>query len=269
MLQLSQIIIYPIKGLPGIHLQECRIEARGFKYDRRFMLVDEEGLFISQRSFPKLTQCKISMQGQGFFLSEPNAVAGIFLPAECDGITTQVKVWDDVCEAVVCAQPINDWFSHFLGITCKLVYMHNESQRFLDATYNPGNSLVSFADGFPFLLLGQSSLDDINARLSIPVSMDRFRPNLVFTGGTAFEEDGFFEFSIGSLPFVAAKPCARCAVPNINQETGAIEKEPNHMLSTFRKFNNKILVGQNVYGKAHEGTLKIGDRIEVISKKNP
>jgi uncharacterized protein YcbX len=166
-MQLSQIIIYPIKGLPGISLRECGIEARGLKYDRRFMLVDEEGLFISQRSFPKLTQCKITLQDHGFFLSEPNAVAGIFLPLECSGSTMQVKVWEDVCEAVVCAQPINDWFSHFLGISCKLVYMHNESQRFIDATYNPGNSLVSFADGFPFLLLGQSSLDDINVRLSI------------------------------------------------------------------------------------------------------
>lgn len=268
-MQLSQIIIYPIKGLPGISLQECGIEARGLKYDRRFMLVDEEGLFISQRSFPKLTQCKITLQDHGFFLSEPNAVAGIFLPLECSGSTMQVKVWEDVCEAVVCAQPINDWFSNFLGISCKLVYMHNESQRFIDATYNPGNSLVSFADGFPFLLLGQSSLDDINARLSIPVNMDRFRPNLVFTGAAAFEEDSFYEFNIGALSFVAAKPCARCGVPNINQETGVIEKEPNHILSTFRKFNNKILVGQNVYSKAKEGTLKIGDRIEVISKKNP
>lgn len=268
-MKLSQITVYPIKSLPGISLQECDIESRGLKFDRRFMLVDDAGLFISQRSFPKLSQCKITMHKKGFFLSEPNLVEGIILPSECIGPTMLVKIWDDVCEATVCAQEINLWFSHFLGIPCKLVYMHNESQRLLDAKYNPGKNIVSFADGFPFLLLGQSSLNDINARLSFPVSMDRFRPNLVFTGAKAFEEDTFYEFTIGNLSFVAAKPCARCAVPNINQQTGAIEKEPNRILSTYRKFDGKILVGQNVYCQSKDGTLKIGDRVEVISKKNP
>ncbi|MDZ4667162.1 MAG: MOSC domain-containing protein [bacterium] len=265
--QLTQIIIYPLKGLPGIELPKAQISHRGLQFDRRYMLVDESGTFISQRTFPMLSLLKIDLLATGFKVHSANNLNGIILPFEIEGEPCQVKVWEDVCLAYQAPQKLSKWFSNELQTNCRLVYMPERSLRLLETTIETGKKLVSFADAFPFLLIGQSSLDALNARLSEPIKMDRFRPNLVFTSAPAHAEDGFDEFNIGLLEFVAAKPCARCAVPSVNQQTGKKEKEPLHTLSQYRQFENKIYFGENVYCKTDVGTLKVGDNITLKSTK--
>jgi uncharacterized protein YcbX len=126
---------------------------------------------------------------------------------------------------------------------------------------------VSFADGYPVLVIGQSSLDDLNTRLSEPVSMIRFRPNLVFEGGLPYDEDQWYEFTVGNLTFYGVKPCARCILTTVDPEKGEIAgKEPIRTLSTYRKRNNKIFFGQNLMTN-QTGTIKIGDEISVLSRK--
>jgi uncharacterized protein YcbX len=136
-----------------------------------------------------------------------------------------------------------------------------------DTNYAPFDANVSFADGYPVLVIGQSSLDDLNTRLSEPVSMIRFRPNLVFEGGLPYDEDQWYEFTVGNLTFYGVKPCARCILTTVDPEKGEIAgKEPIRTLSTYRKRNNKIFFGQNLMTN-QTGTIKIGDEISVLSRK--
>jgi uncharacterized protein YcbX len=267
MLTLTKVYIYPIKGLPGILLNSAVVEPRGLQFDRSYMLVDENNNFITQRNFPILSQFILSKDALGFKVSYPNWDQSIHIPFIVTGDEIEVQVWGDLVKATCLNEAINSWFSNILKSTCKLVYMPNSSHRKLDETYNRGNDIVSFADGFPLLLIGESSLSDLNNRLENPLNMDRFRPNLVFKGGLAFEEDLFAEFSIGENTFLACKPCARCIVTTINQQTGAMGKEPLKTLATYRMHENKIYFGENVMPLNFGGTIQIGDGLKIISKK--
>ncbi|MBC7382662.1 MAG: MOSC domain-containing protein [Bacteroidia bacterium] len=265
--EISHIYIYPVKGLQGISLSETQIESTGLLYDRRWMLVDENGLFLSQRTLPIMALFALNQNVNGFEIWAPGKKECITLPFVSESLTTmKVTVWDDTCDAIVHNRFCNEWFSALLKIKCKLVYMPVASKRMVDPTYNTGSDMVSFADAFPMLLIGQSSLTDLNTRLAEPVLMDRFRPNLVFTGGDAFEEDSYDEFYIGSQQFKAAKPCARCTVITVNQQTGAMGKEPLTTLATYRAKNNKIYFGQNLL-QTGNGIVKIGDQIHVKNRK--
>ena len=265
---LSEICIYPIKSLAGIQLGKCKVTFRGLEYDRRFMLTDLNGQFLTQRKFPKMALFKIRIEGNKMSVwlkDQPKEQLKIPLqPTEFQG-TQNVQIWKDTCIGSVMEVSVNQWFSDKLDKKCQLVYMAENSYRPIDETYGKMGEIVSFADGYPYLLLGQASVDDLNKRLKKPVPTNRFRANLIFSGGKPFEEDQWQYFKIGELTFRVAKPCARCAVPNINQETAQIEQEPNQTLATFRRFNNKIYVGQNVCWEKDlsngKNTLEIGDPV--------
>lgn len=177
----------------------------------------------------------------------------------------KVRVWQDDCEAVLVSAEADHWFSKALGTPCHLVYMPETSQRPVDPKYAKAEETVSFADGYPYLMIGQASLDDLNDRLSEPIDMIRFRPNLVFSGGTPFMEDEWENFSIGAARFRGTKPCARCQIPTIDLTTGKTSKEPTKTLATFRKQDNKILFGLNACWELDNGeggrSIKIGDPI--------
>jgi uncharacterized protein YcbX len=141
--------------------------------------------------------------------------------------------------------------------------MPDQTQRLIDVTYANNNEITSFSDGYPLLLIGQASLEDLNNRLAEPVAMNRFRPNIVFTGGTAFQEDNMKAFEISGINFYGVKPCARCVITTIDQSTGLKGKEPLKTLSTYRSRNNNIYFGQNLLYNG-TGSLKIGDRINLL-----
>lgn len=149
----------------------------------------------------------------------------------------------------------------------RLVRMQEQARRLVDTEYAQNGEVVSFADGYPFLLIGQASLDDLNSRIDQPVHMNQFRPNFVFRGGVPFEEDGWSSFTIGGAPFQAVKPCARCVVTTINQATAEKSAEPLRTLATYRQLRNKIMFGQNLLSSSPAGTVQVGDKLEVISVK--
>jgi hypothetical protein len=276
MLQISELYIYPIKSLPGVALQQARATDRGFEHDRRWMLVDENNLFISQREAPQMTQFIVSIEENGLNVKHKTIKGSINIPFKTPpsvqrtpmeggrGAATTVTIWDDTCTAEFVSNEADDWFSDALDIKCRLVHMPDDSRRIVDQNYAPGDNITSFADAYPFLIIGQASLDELNSRLAKPLPMNRFRPNMVFTGGTPSEEDLIGHFTINQIDFYGVKLCARCPIPTINQENGARGKEPLKTLAKYRQKNNKIYFGQNLVHKG-EGLISIGDRLQTIS----
>jgi len=263
MLQVSGLYIYPVKSLGGISLQSAELTDRGFKYDRRWMLVDQSNRFLSQREFAAMALIKMTLTDEGILASNPS---GDCLLLRVDEYTTErapVTIWDDVCEGCFVSGEADEWFSRSLQTPCRLVYMPDDSLRPVNPRYAPDDAVTSFSDAYPFLIIGQASLDDLNSRLETPVLMNRFRPNLVFTGGAPFMEDTLTSFSINNIEFSGVKLCARCPVPNIDQETGVSSKEPIKTLARYRTKNHKVMFGQNVIHHGL-GTISIGDEIAVL-----
>ncbi len=270
-LLLSEIWIYPIKSLGGISLQEAVPERRGLRYDRRWMLVDETGRFVSQREIPKMAMLGTALETPFltvFWKGDPQKKVQIPLAAETDLLPKiEVQVWDDPCIGLVINKEINQWFSDHLGQNLRLVLMPDTDHRPADERYAPPGQEVSFADGFPYLIIGQASLDALNSRLEQPLPMNRFRPNFVFTGGQPFEEDIWSEFTINQQLFQGVKPCARCSIPTTNQDTAELSAEPLKTLATFRKFDNRILFGQNVVWLGDgESVVRVGDHLAQSAK---
>lgn len=268
-LQLSEIWIYPIKSLAGLSLQQASLTSRGLLYDRRWMLVDETGRFLSQRTLPQLVLFDVRMEENSLIITHresPSDPLRIPLVAE-GGEALQVEVWDDTMSAQGGFPEANAWFSERLGRNCRLVYQPESTHRTVDPRYARQGEITSFSDGYPFLLIGQASLDDLNTRLETPVPMNRFRPNLVVTGGQPYEEEGWENFRIGEQEFWGVKPCARCVLTTIDQQTAEKGKEPLRTLSKYRNWNNKILFGQNLLPGADLHTLRVGDSVDIIKSK--
>lgn len=268
MLTVSELYIYPIKSLGGIALNAATLTDRGFEYDRRWMLVDGNDQFLSQREVTAMALLKVQLTASGLLVqnsSQPGAEFLIpFEPATNESLT--VTVWSNHCKAYRVSNEADAWFSKQLGLPCKLVYMPASTHRLVDSRYAHHKEITSFSDGYPLLVISQASLDDLNSRLATPVPMNRFRPNIVFTGGTAFQEDSMKEFEINGITLFSVKPCARCIMTTINQQTGEKAKEPLKTLSSYRMKNNKIYFGQNLLYRG-TGVISIGDTITIHEQK--
>ena len=259
----QDIFIYPIKSLGGIRLSEAVVEEKGFQYDRRWMLVNEEGVFLSQRDYPQLALLQVELGVNELVVFRKNEKEKLIqVPFEmANGPEIMVTIWDDQVLGKVVHPEISTWFSDYLGKEVNLVVMPESSHRKVDRRYAVNGESVSFADGMPYLLIGQESLNDLNSCLEVPVPMDRFRPNIVFAGGTPFLEDSLRKIKIGEVEFQIVKPCARCVMTTVDQKTGGKGKEPLKTLSSYRTINNKVYFGQNVVA-LQPGCIKVGDIIQ-------
>ena len=262
MKKISELWIYPIKSLPGIKIHQSKVFDKGFQYDRRWMLIDRSRHFISQRTHPKLALLHLEIISNQLIISQGTTTHAIPMVPPSPGSPILVKIWDDEVKAHAFDQTADDWFSSFLQEPCKLVFFPEENSRPADPAFGP-NHEVSFADAFPYLLVMQSSLDDLNARLKNPVSVKRFRPNIVIQGGIPLEEDRYETIKIGKVRFKAVKPCSRCQVPSINPQTGILEKEPLKTLSLYRKKNRQIYFGMNLVA-LDPGEIKTGDEVTLM-----
>ncbi len=267
---LSEIFIYPVKSLRGISLTSAKLEPRGLAYDRRWMIVADGGdTFLTQREFPTMALLHTELTDRHLIIRHATKSIeplSILLDTGNYGEPINVRVWDDVCEALLVSPAADTWLSEALETPCQLVYMPDDSRRSTDPRYSNPDDIVSFADGFPLLLICQASLDDLNRKLPEPIGMIRFRPNLVFTGGEPYAEDNWKQFTIGNQNFRSVKPCARCQLTTVDPETGTFGKEPLRTLSTYRLDGHKILFGMNVIWDARNEApsfIKIGDPIEV------
>jgi uncharacterized protein len=243
---LSQIWIYPIKSLGGIRLPTARVLEKGLQHDRRWMLIDEQGRFLSQRSYPKMALFKLRIEGSSFVISLGDETIELPQDLQGDGEDRDATIWKDTVLVREAPTRYHRWFSDQLGLPCRLVSFPESNPRPVDPAYRVAQEHVSLADGYPLLIIGQASLDDLNGRLQQPVPMNRFRPNLVFTGGMPYEEDTWRNFTVGKNAFVGVKPCARCVLTTVDQDNGSMGKEPLLTLSKYRRQNDRILFGQNV-----------------------
>jgi len=267
---LTDIYIYPIKSLGGIRLEHAEVEDKGLKYDRQWMLIDRDGTFVSQRKHHQLSLLQVSIENSLISITHKND-SGIQTSFDCESETGQiisVTVWDDSCMGMEVSTAVNTWFSSLLEMDVRLVKMLPAEQRLVDPKYAKANEVVRFSDGYPFLIIGQASLDKLNDLLDQKIRMDRFRPNFVFSGGEAHQEDSFASFRIGEITFSAVKPCARCVLITVDQQSGKKGAEPLKTLASYRTRNNKIMFGQNLIHCGY-GSVHVGDAIQLLSTKMP
>ncbi|REJ78205.1 MAG: MOSC domain-containing protein [Acidobacteria bacterium] len=273
-IQLSGIWIYPVKSLRAIKCESAEVRQRGLEFDRRWMVVDENGRFISQREVPGLAAITVTATDDVLLLS--SAVAGeLSLPNTDRGNLIEVEIWNDRVSAHDLGRGAAEWISKATGKSCSLVRLPQEVERYTSI----GNSPVSFADGYPLLLISEASLEELNQRLKNPVPMNRFRPNITVNGTRPFAEDSWKAIRIGDAEFEVVKPCARCVVTTVDQEGGVVSgNEPLRTLSEFRRASEVypenygdfglsaggVLFGQNLIPQGVRSRIKQGDKVEVI-----
>ncbi len=229
------------------------------------MLVDQSGKFLTQRQHPQLALLQVALgKSKLTVFSKVDPSHKISFNLEMNsGKEMHVSVWGDKVAALQVASEVSAWFSDFLGMAVDLVLMPESSHRKMDPRYAVQAESVSFADGMPYVIIGQASLDELNGRLAFPLGMDRFRPNLVFSGGEAYAEDQFKQLQIGEVEFQVVKPCARCVMITVDQEKGTKGKEPLATLATYRTVNNKVYFGQNAVALG-KGIVRVGDPIQPL-----
>ena len=262
---LEQITIYPIKSCSGINLISAEVQDRGFPLDRRWVLIDTNGNFFSQRKVAELSLVTITMTDKHLKVSSPGHDA-LMLPIKMvHSERVDVQIWKDTVNSWLVSTEADEWFSQVLQQQVRLVHMDRDVNRKLvkkKLTQEKSHE-VSFADGYPYLLTNQASLDDLNSRLDQAVGMDRFRQNIVVSGFEAFAEDHWNILRIGAVDFQVVKPCARCQVTTINQQTGISSKEPLKTLATYRNQDGKVMFGMNLVALS-QGTIKINAPVQVV-----
>ena len=265
-IRLSGLYVYPIKSCGGISLESAELDATGLRHDRRWMLVDETGEFVSQRTAPRMALVSVSIGGESLTVRAPG-MTDLEVPFDGeDGDTIGVEVWGDRQRGVPVGGEADRWFGRFLGGGYRLVRQAEDDVRPVDSVYATDADRASFADRFPFLLISEASLEDLNGRMESPLPMNRFRPNLVVRGCGPYSEDGWAEARIGGTVFRVAEPCRRCAITMTDQNTAERAKEPLRTLATYRRYSGGgVIFGRNLI-HALPGTVRVGDAIEVTPR---
>ena len=263
----SALNVYPVKGLKGIALQEARCTDRGIEHDRRFMLVDPEGMFYTQREHPKMATVWTEIDGGALSLSAPD-MPELRVPLHPEGKSkVRVQVWSSTCKAVTVGQEADEWFSEYLGQPCAMVYMPEDSKRYSNPKFGGEGNLVGFADGYAYLVTNEASLGELNGRLiaknHAPVPMNRFRPNIVVSGAAPWAEDDWNALRFPAAMLRTSKPCGRCQVTTTDQTTGEVRgPEPLATLATYRDSPFGVRFGMNLV-TVLEGTIRVGDAVEL------
>ncbi|MEM7537991.1 MAG: MOSC N-terminal beta barrel domain-containing protein [Chloroflexota bacterium] len=291
-MHVSALYIYPIKSCAGISVPAATVDRGGFQHDRQFLIVDEEGVFFTQREYPKMALIQPTVNDTQLTVSVPSAeppLKGSVAPLTIDiqtmpsdnHATRSVVIWRDRCLAVDQGDDIAHWLSAYLGTSCRLVGMADEFARKVDPDYaHSDTDQVSYADAYPYLVITEASLEHLNSRLGTPLPMNRFRPNIVVVADDTDDaavyyphvEDTWHTLRIGDVPFAGVKWCARCVVTTIDQEKGVQGKEPLTTLATYRNLtqpsttNRGVMFGHNLL-HLDAGTVHVGDAVHVEELK--
>ena len=259
----EQLVVYPVKACRGIAVDAWPVEPRGLRHDRRFMVVTPDGRHVSQRELAALCQIETALElDRGRLVLRRDGHGEVALPlAPEGGVPLRVTVWSDQVDARVVGADADAWLTAALGQPLRLVYFPEASHRPTEAAYAPGFE-TAFSDGFPLLVIGRASLDDLNARLATPVPMERFRPNLVVAGDAPFAEDGWGDIACGDAVLRIVKPCGRCVVITTDQRTAERDQEPLRTLATYRRRDGEVMFGQNAV-VVRPGVIRVGDPIQI------
>lgn len=242
---LSRIFIYPIKSARGIPLPEAQVDTSGPLRDRRWMVVDEHGVFLSQRKLPRMVLIEPHFDGSDLVLTAPGMPPLVISNWSGQGESIPVQIWRDHLELPHPDETYSEWFSSFLGRPCRLVYLPEKITRRIEPPFDDARWRVSLADGYPLLVITQSSLDLLNTKLPSPIGMEHFRPNLVIEGAAPHAEDGWTDIRIGSVRLAVVKPCARCSIVLVDPTTAEVGIEPLRTLAEYRTTPRGVMFGQN------------------------
>jgi uncharacterized protein YcbX len=289
-MHISEINIYPVKSLKGISLQSAAVEKRGLKLDRRWLIVNADGKFLTQREEPKMATVSVELMSDGFRVAAAGGSSRIVQVPAGDASLVDAKVWNSESVAFEYDVETNEWFSEVLSREVRLLYMPDFAGRPINERFNRGGELVSFADGYPLLATSGSSLEVLNSRIAEkaktdgqpapqPLPMRRFRANLVVSGSEAFSEDDWKKIRVGDALFRVTKPCARCVMTTVDPERGEFDgKEPLKTLASFRMARDvmperldplgldptAVLFGTNLIPENPGVEIHVGDRLEVL-----
>lgn len=260
-LKVEQLYYYPVKSLHGVALDKMTLDAFGPAGDRRWMIVDEEGRFVTQREQARLAQVNAALTTSGLELSIPGAEPETVVAGD---ETRRVLIWRDWVKAQIASPGPSEKLSEWLGMPVKLVYMPESTLRPVDSNYVNEERRVSFADGFPFLVTHIASLEALSERIGQPVDMRRFRPNVVVSGGEAFEEDRWAALSRDDLRLRLVKPCTRCVMTTVHPDQGlrSEDLQPLRELGRFRRTDKGVVFGVNAVHDAL-GEIRVGDCFDV------
>jgi uncharacterized protein len=268
-MHISELHLYPLKGAAGIAVRDAALDAFGLQHDRRWMIVQADGEFVTQRNHPGLALLRTALEPDALVLRSQSAGEArlpLAQPAGGETALVRVQVWNDVVDAIDLGEEVAAFVSAHLGAAARLCYMPDTSFRQADPDYARPGDRVSFADGFPLLLITQESLDELNRRLDEPLPMLRFRPNVVVAGTSVpHEEDGWRRIRLGPVECDVVKPCARCSVTTVDQATGVGGREPLHTLAEYRRWDGKVWFGQNLLHRA-PGRVAVGDPVELLEQ---
>ena len=263
MITIMELAIYPVKSCRQLQVKRCLVDSFGFSGDRRWVLSDTNGRFITQRRHPELVLVSVKVTSTGITLSAPGLdCLEISIPVFESSRQYAVSVWNDSCHGLDAGQNASDWFSQYLRTNCRLIYMHDSFVRSVDPKYAGAGHRVGFADGFPFLLISEASLADLNARLDSSVSMTRFRPNIVVAGCDPYEEDQWDSFTVGAIRFECVKDCSRCVMTTIDTRTAKKTSFPLSVLAEYRRKDNGVIFGQNLIHHG-EGMIEVGMEVKL------
>jgi uncharacterized protein YcbX len=258
--KITALYTYPIKSLGGIELSTTKLTKTGLPYDRYWMLVKPDGQFITQRGFPQMARFKVAFVDNGIRVTYKGD--SIEIPFEITHQTERnllTNIWKDSVLAQKEADKINNWFSEKMSTELFLVRRAKAEKRFV-GKHAPTE--INFPDDGQILVVGETALTHLNEKLEQPIPMNRFRPNIVFSGGTPHVEDDWTEIQIGDSRFESTKSCARCQMTTINQETAEIGQEPLKTLATYRRWDKKIWVGRFLKLVSETGTtISTGEKI--------
>ncbi len=255
---IKSLHIYPIKGLGGIELQEAILLERGMQYDRRWMLVDANGEFMSQRNDSRLALFRCSIDDVLRI-----KYGGSDIAVELDQYTDHkilATVWESEVYGFEVSRKVSDWFSDLLGVSCRLVRMVDGYDRYKELIRGPKQTKLSFADGYPYLILGTASIEKLSKVAGKEIPANRFRPNIIVHTSTANEEDYWNFLQVGNFKMQVIKPCVRCLVINIDQTSAEQKAEPLKSLSSYRRDGNNVIFGVNAIC-LEEGVIKVGDTL--------
>ena len=276
-MHLSGLFVYPVKSLRGCAVASAEVDASGLVGDRRFMVVDEAGRFLTQRTLPRMALVTTALAVDTLTLSAKDAGAiTVSRASDTTALPRSVSVWkSEGLQAEDCGDPAANWLAGCLGVACRLVRagatFHRPVLKIPPSPTLTLPPLVGFADAYPFLVISDASLADLNDRLvtggETALPMNRFRPNLVVSGCAAYAEDTWPRWRVGDVIFRAASPCARCVVTTIDQLTAERGQEPLRTFATYRRDpvdQSKVNFGQNLIHETTHGTLRLGDTVELL-----
>ena len=263
-LRVDGLYRYPVKSCGGASLPSATVGPRGIVGDRQWMVVDDTGEFLTQREHHRMSLVRPHLTDDGLLELNAPGMPPLTVTPAIRHDRVDVSIWNDRCVAIDEGPTVAEWLSAFLDVRCRLVRFPDDATRRVDPEYAGPNDQVGFADGFSFLLASCASLDDLNHRLASPLPMNRFRPNIVVSGGEAFQEDRWKRIRIDGITFAVVKPCARCVTTTVDQQTGEASREPLRTLATFRNVPGRgVMFGQNLIHD-QSGVLHVGAEVTVI-----